>query len=370
MTTLGVPRVRLARAVLSRLSLGLCAVASATVCACSSSPLSRDAEPHPAFVLPSDIEDQRGRFREIFCAVLEERGETLPDARHCDDALRPIDRGSAGTGATVELGPSTRGLVAVFVPGIGWECVVDWLDLSGSTASHVRQFGYDAVAITVDALSSSTANSRQIRDAILAMDVQGSEPGLVLIGYSKGTPDILEAVVSYPEIRQRIAAVVSVAGAVGGSSIADEVTQSQLEIVRHWPEAECSPGDGGAVESLRPAIREAWLEAHPLPSGIPYYSVVTWPEPDRVSSVLKPFYRKLSRVDPRNDGMVLVSDQLIPGSKLLGILNADHWAVAVPIARSHQMLGSTLVDHNEFPREALLEALLRFVEGDLTTLRR
>lgn len=370
MTALGVPRVRLARAVLTRLSLGLCAVASATVFACSSAPSSHQDEPQPSFVVPSDLEDQRGRFRAIFCAVLEQRGVAVPDTRPCDEALRRSGREPEGAGATVELGQSTRGLVAVFVPGIGWECVVDWLDLSGSTASHVRQFGYDAVAITVDALSSSTANARRIRDAILAMDVQGSEPRLVLIGYSKGTPDILEAVVSYPEIRQRIAAVVSVAGAVGGSSIADEVTQSQLEIVRHWPESECSPGDGGAVESLRPAIREAWLEAHPLPSGIPYYSVVTWPEPDRVSSVLRPSYKKLSRVDPRNDGMVLVSDQLIPGSTLLGILNADHWAVAVPIARSHPMLGSTLVDHNEFPREALLEALLRYVEGDLTTLRR
>jgi hypothetical protein len=39
--------------------------------------------------------------------------------------------------------------------------------------------------------------------------------------------------------------------------------------------------------------------------------------------------------------------------------------VAVPIARSHTFIGSTLVDKNDYPREALLEAILRFVEEDL-----
>ena len=38
-------------------------------------------------------------------------------------------------------------------------------------------------------------------------------------------------------------------------------------------------------------------------------------------------------IDGRNDSQVIFYDQLIPGSTLLGYLNADHWAVAVAIAR-------------------------------------
>jgi hypothetical protein len=34
-------------------------------------------------------------------------------------------------------------------------------------------------------------------------------------------------------------------------------------------------------------------------------------------------------------------------------------------ARSHATLGTVFVDQNDFPREALVEALLRFVEEDL-----
>ena len=58
-------------------------------------------------------------------------------------------------------------------------------------------------------------------------------------------------------------------------------------------------------------------------------------------------------------------DQVVPESVLVGYVNADHWALAVPIARSHTTIGSLFVTQNAYPREALMEALLRFVEEDL-----
>ena len=108
-----------------------------------------------------------------------------------------------------------------------------------------------------------------------------------------------------------------------------------------------------------------WLANNALPRGVHFYSLVTYPQPDRISEVLKLSYNKLSRVDARNDGQLLFYDQLIPGSDLVAYLNADHWAVALPIARSHRFLKDNLINHNDYPREALMEALLRFVEEDL-----
>jgi hypothetical protein len=32
---------------------------------------------------------------------------------------------------------------------------------------------------------------------------------------------------------------------------------------------------------------------------------------------------------------VIFYDQVVPGSALVGYVNADHWALAVPIARTH-----------------------------------
>jgi hypothetical protein len=255
--------------------------------------------------------------------------------------------------------------VAAIVPGVGWDCFSEWLDLKSSVPEHLRQFGYDQIILEVDSLSSSANNARQIRDAVMRLQPEDANPRLVLIGYSKGAPDILEAIASFPEIGRRVAAVVSAAGAIGGSPLADAAKQSQVNLLQSWPGAHCSPGDGGALESLRPSRRRAWLAQHSLPEDVPYYSLVTLPQPDRISAVLKPTYRMLSWIDGRNDGQLLFYDQVIPGSKLLGFVNADHWALAVPITRSGSPLRSAVVTHNDYPREALLEGLLRFLEWDL-----
>ncbi len=345
-------------------------IAAFLLSACSTAPLIPYTEDgQPLVLLPASqagIEDKRGRFREIFCTILDERGQSLPDYLPCDEALTRVGVEPEGPAKEVVLGSSDRGLIAVIVPGVGWDCIANWLNAEGTAATHVRQFGYDMDAVPVDALSSSTNNARQIRDTIMAMEGKDQEPNVVLIGYSKGAPDILQAVVSYPEIREHIAAVVSVAGAIGGSPLANDATQSDLNLLRHWPGAQCSEGDGGAIESLRPATRKNWLANNPLPKDFPYYSLVTYPKPERISSILESSYDKLSKVDARNDSQLLFYDQIIPGSALTGYLNADHWAIVIPVARTHSTIGSLFVDQNNYPREALLEAMLRFIEEDLS----
>jgi len=118
---------------------------------------------------------------------------------------------------------------------------------------------------------------------------------------------------------------------------------------------------------LRPATRKAWLAQHPLPRELRYYSLVTLPQPERISSALTSSYDKLARIDGRNDSQVIFYDQVVPGSALVGYVNADHWALAVPIARTHIMVSALFVNRNDYPREALMEALLRFVEEDLAS---
>ena len=339
--------------------------------ACSTKPLiPYSADTPPLALVPvseAGVRDQRGRFREIYCSVLEARAHDVPDYRPCEDALTRVGSEPPGTRKPIDLGSSKRHLVGAIVGGVGYECFAAWLEAPGSVAIHLRQFGYDLVQIKVDALSSSANNARQLRDAIMAMPAEPGPSRLVLIGYSKGAPDILEAVVAYPEIRSRVAAVVSAAGAVGGSPLADDAEQYQADLLRHFPGATCSSGDGGAVNSLRTSTRKMWLAQNPLPRELHYYSLVTFPQPDHISRVLRSSYDKLSLIDPRNDSQVIFYDEVVPGSTLMGFVNADHWALAVPISRSHPIVASLAVTQNAYPREALAEAMLRFVEEDLAT---
>jgi hypothetical protein len=342
---------------------------SLLLAACAGKPLvPYTADTPPLVLLPASsagIDDRRGRFREIVCAVLDDHGRDLAHYRPCEEALTRVGHEPGASGEPVDLGPSRKNLVAALVPGIGWECFESWLDYENEFDNHLELHGFNAYIFAVDGMSGTTNNARQIRDAIIAHSDELQEEQLVLIGYSKGAPDLLEAVVTYPEIHPYIAAIVSVAGAVGGSPLANNAKESDLGLLKHIPGSECTEGDGHAVESLRPAVRRQWLQDNPLPASIRYYSMVTYPQPDQVSSVLKSTYRKLSAVDSRNDSQVIFYDQVIPGSTLVAYLNADHWAIAVPVAEAHPFIGRHFVDRNEYPRKVVAESILRFIEEDM-----
>jgi hypothetical protein len=336
---------------------------------CAPAPLHPfNTETTPLMLVPAiqtEAQDRRGRFREIFCAVMDARKETLPDYRRCDEALTTVGEEPPGTGKPVNLGMAHRRLKIVFVPRLGWDCIADWLEKQDSISSHLQRFGYDMVTLDIDGLSSSAHNAQLIRNAILTLPEEETRPDLVLVGYSKGAADVLSAIVNYPEIRRRIVAVVTVAGAVGGSPLANDASDKLLNLMQYFPGSSCQPTGAKALEDLRPETRKAWLARHPLPLHIAYYSMITFPEPDQISELLESSYRKLSQVDARNDSQLIFYDQFVPGSTLVAYLNADHWGIGVPIARTHPIFGTYLVDNNSFPREAMYESLMRLIEEDL-----
>jgi pimeloyl-ACP methyl ester carboxylesterase len=346
---------------------GLSALACLTLLGCCASPPIPDSLDSPPLLLcpisKTDVSDGRGRFREIYSAIREDHGRQLPDDRPCEEAVIRLAEEPVATGRPVHLGPSRLALRIVVVPGIFGECVMEMFSPFSDALPHLEKYGYRTGLIPVSGRSSSAHNAAQIRDALVSLDLTSGEK-LVLVGHSKGTLDILEALVAFPEIQERVTAVVGVAGPVGGSPLADEVADLYMKLLRKIPLPTCPPGDGGGVESLRRSTRLQWLSQHKLPKSVRYFSLTGFSDAEGISAILRPGYDKLAQIDPRNDSQVIFYDAIIPGSTLLGFVNADHWAIAYPFSRNQPAL-ATLITRNAFPREVLLEAVVRFVEEAL-----
>jgi pimeloyl-ACP methyl ester carboxylesterase len=333
---------------------------------CSKPLLPYSLDTPPLVLAPAslaNIEDGRGRFREIYCAVQKDHGAGLPYDRPCEDVILRLGGEPEPTRKPVSLGPSRLKLRVLVVPGLFNNCITFSSAYSYARA-HLERYGYRAEGLPVSGRSSSTHNALAIRDAILGMELLSGEK-IVLVGYSKGVPDILEAVVGYPEIRQRVAAVVSVAGVVNGSPLAEQIDEPYQELLRKIVIPQCLPGVGDPIESLKRSTRLQWLSRNRLPESVKYFSLAGFAGREEISAILQSTYDRLALIDPRNDSQVIFYDAIIPGSTLLGFVKADHWAVAMPFSQDAPQLSHGLIDKNEFPREVLLEAMIRFVEEKL-----
>ncbi len=328
-------------------------------------PFSTDSPPLVLTTIDkAGIADDRGRFREILCALEADHGAEWPHDRPCERTLWKVDGEPAPSGRPVSLGPPAVRFRVVLVTGFGADCFAPYVRLMEDAEPLMRKLGHRLEQVPVTAFGSVAQNARIVRDFIDGLVLEPGER-IVLLGYSKGVPDSLEALHSYPELREKVAAFVSLAGAVNGSPLAEVVPGWIEELVALLPGTACHMGDGKALEDLRPKARfEAVAKAPPAPP-VPSFSLVSFAPEKEISTLLRPFWGKLAGADPRNDGQVLWYDQLVPGSTLLGYLRGDHLAVAMPVAERMPLLASQRIDRNAFPRAILLEAVLRYLEERL-----
>lgn len=314
--------------------------------------------------------DGRARFREIFCAIYEVRGQS-PD-RDCDSWFNRLEGEGAPTGQPVALGPSGHKLRVRIVPGIFGKCAADKatpfqdaIEPRAGQGYKLSQFGYDVAAFEVDGRSSSERNAALIADQIAAMDLDEDER-LVLIGHSKGMSDLLSLIGSDNSVIPPGTAVVSLSGVVAGTPIADQY-ERVYDAVSWIPFPNCPVDDRGGVSSLTRRDRLSFLATHNLRADLRYYSIAAFTDASNMSGFLMPTFRKLSQWDPRNDGNVIFHDSIIPGSEILAYPDSDHWAIAMPFEfYAPSWFRKTVASRNHFPRVVLLEAVLRTVEEDIS----
>jgi hypothetical protein len=110
-------------------------------------------------------------------------------------------------------------------------------------------------------------------------------------------------------------------------------------------------------------VRLEWWRRHAAAVSVPIFTLVTAPRREHVSPLMRPAYLTLARLEPRNDGNVLWYDQIPPGSRLLGYLDADHWGVATPFSEQIPIAGPFFAD--SVPRPSIIEAALEVVSTSL-----
>lgn len=302
--------------------------------------------------------DGRKRFREIFCRLLAEVPEYQTEADHCEDYLLRLSDESPLDNDPKSLTPSDTLYRILLVPGLFNECFTSFALPFEASIESLRDRGFRIDQLVVSGRSSSDRNAAQIAEVIGNINLESDE-ALVLVGHSKGAVDILHFLVNHPEQARKVVAVVSVAGAINGSPLAKKFSSIYNNLARIIPLSSCDPGDGGAIDSLRYSTRLSWLNANPLPDSVAFFSLVAFTRRENINLLIRTGYDTLAVFNPRNDGLLLSADQIIPGATLLGYANADHWSVALPLEKS--WISDTVQMPKRFPREILLQAIIFYV---------
>ena len=350
--------------------LALCLLSCLLPClsGCSSTPGANWISSPPLVLTTlgaAGVNDVRLRFRSVFCQINQRIGAAFPDARPCDQSLvissQEVADSSKGDLPPRQATPRTL----VFVSGLFGECVRTFASPFADSYERLKSQGFRILIAPVEGRSSSRRNATLL-DAYLNEQI-GMGEDFILIGHSKGVVDTLEAIHGYGQAHwvRQMKALVSVAGAVMGSSIADDYERVYALLAAHLPFPGCGPGDGGGLASITRIERAIAMHRIRLPAGLPLFSLAAVPTPDQVNPVLEPFYSKLSQIDPRNDGQLLAQDAILPASIFLGYVNADHWSIALPFNRSASPMAQAFAGNNAFPREVLIESLLSIVEEHL-----
>ncbi len=340
--------------------------ATVILAGCASKPILTYESDAPAQVLApiqaAGVTDGRGRFREIFCERFDAIGPPADGRPSCSDYLHKLADESAANGEPVRPRIPLQSVRFVVVPGYFGDAIPGGLRVLGPSIDRLAGKGYRIEYVQVSGGGGGDYNADQIAAYFREREFSENEK-LVVIGYSKGTIDLLHFLAANPDLARQVDAMVSYVGAVNGSPLAEVYPEFLINMALALRGSDAGDGDG--YRSLKPSVQMPWLASHPAPSNIKYFSLATFTDRENVSGILTDGYDRLSQINPRNDGQLIFYDQILPGSTLLGFGNGDHWAMAMPFTEKAPGFASAFATRNIFPRDAMFEAVLLYVRENL-----
>ena len=306
------------------------------------------------------LEQQRNEdavsFANLFCSVLR----TNPDGGEWGPCEEYIETQSE---KPVDLRPMSRDYRVVVVPGIFSSCASDAPAFERGRAHLKDRQGVDAALLNIPN-NSSEDNAKTIAK-YLRDEFARDKRKFILVGYSKGTPDIQTALATEPDLRNMVAAFISVAGASGGTPVADALPSRLSNLLGKVNGKGGCEGDlSDGFKSLSIEKRRQFLAQYPNPI-VPTFSIPAVADQGKVSKAMMQSWAIMNGFSPRNDAQLAEQDAIVPGSMNLGAARSDHFALALPLENIKGGILKTLLDKNSYPRAALLESVVRFALDQL-----
>ena len=308
-----------------------------------------------------EVIDRRGEFAQTFCTRLAINAPS----NSCDNEIWPVEYQFAGKDSTsVDFTASFDAKPAIVLVGGAFEgCFGPQSVVWPEAESRLSALGFDAYRVPVISRSGSAANAKEIKSFIDSRVTKNRS--IMLLGYSKGVVDSLSALAMYPDLAERVVALIGVAGPYAGSQLADIGEAPYRALFKEAFPDTCNPGDGEVLASLS---TRSLAQLHTLPlelTNTRFYSLSAWPASERLAWILEPASQLLAVDHPANDGQVGVGESLIPGVHWLGVVNSDHWGVGLALEDAGGNVLFANSAEQQFPRYNLLESLVLFAVRDV-----
>lgn len=297
--------------------------------------------------------DLSAGFAEVFCSVLSGEKPDSGDWGPCTNYIH----GDAISNHSVPLKAIPTNYRVLIVPGVLSSCQANTQAFADGQA-HLKEKHGMTVEFVQMPNASSADNGQQIA-SYLKNAMASDSRKYIVVAYSKGAPDVQEALSADAQAKSAVAAFVTIAGAVGGSPIAETMPSIVERYTSTLKLGTCQGDVAQAFKSLRQDVRRQFNADHPDPL-VPSFSLAAVSDSSTTSKMLFEAWKLLTAYDSRTDSQLLQEDALIPDGDFLGVLRADHLAAALNYESASDTTVRSAADHNHYPRVALFEAAVRF----------
>lgn len=212
--------------------------------------------------------------------------------------------------------------VVVFVPGLFYKTHPETKGDLREAEHLVRSMGVATDRVESGDADTVEANAQRIADFITQRKDDGRE--LILVSASKGGPEVLYALgklVPKPAVR-RVRAWVSAGGVLRGSPVADRYLTGPrswlVGVAAWWMGFPCD-----MVASLSTARSLARFSALSMPKHIQVLHYVAVPLSGTITPAVRDAYETMQPHGP-SDGLTLLTDELLPGGKVITDVGLDH----------------------------------------------